>query len=213
MKKIFLMLFLFVLGTGAATLHAQASKEYKKEVAAHRKAAEKMAKKQAKVLKKQKWEYTGVVPLETALANYYLETLEECGGEKKGVDHEVNDAKSTSAGEKRLLLNAQALYAQEVEAMLGADLANSTRAENGEDFESYVARVAAKVKHEFYGDISRAILLKKRNPNGKTYTMRGYFTINEKAGLQRAERVAKEVERNNGMIDSIHEKVFGDSKK
>lgn len=165
------------------------------------------------MLKKEKWEYTGVVPIESALANYYLETLEECGGEKKGIDHELNDVKSTSTGEKRLLLDAQALYAQEVEAMLGADLANSTNAGSGADLENYAARVAAKVKHEFYGDITRALLLKKKNPDGKTYTMRAYFIIDEKAGLQRAKRVAEEVERNNGIIDSIHEKVFGEEEK
>ena len=79
--------------------------------------------------------------------------------------------------------------------------------------EEYSARVAAKVRHEFNGDITRSILLKKRNPNGKGYTIRGYFLIDENAGRLRAKRVAEAIENNNGVIDGIMEKVFGEDQK
>lgn len=212
MKKLLLVVTLLFMGIGASvSVNAQQSKEYKKQQAAYQKDAEKVAKKQAKELKKQKWEYSGTLPLEMALTNFYLET-EDFGGTKKGIDHEVIAA-TMSSGEKSLLLNAQAIYAQEVQAMLGADLVNSTNSSNEAAMEEYIARVAAKVRHEFNGDITRSILLKKRNPNGKGYTIRGYFLIDENAGRLRAKRVAEAIENNNGVIDGIMEKVFGEDQK
>lgn len=209
MKKIFFLALAILAGASMATVDAQVSKEYKKEQEAYRKQAEKTAKKQAKELvKKQKWEYSGVLPLEDALTNFYLQTT-DFGGQMKGIEHEIEE-KTVAGAEKALLLNAQALYAQEVQAMLGADLANSSNVGNGQAFEEYVARVAAKVKHEFQGDVRRAILLKKRSRDGKSWTVRGFFLIDENAGHLRSRRIADEIERNNGMIDSIHDKVFDD---
>lgn len=200
---------LLLVGATATPVSAQVTKEYKKEQAALKKEATKVAKQQAKELKKQKWEYSGVLPLEMALTNFYLET-KDFGGKMQGIEHEVEE-KTVSGGEKALLLNAQAIYAQEVQAMLGADLANSSNVGNGVAFEEYIARVAAKVKHEFQGDVKRVILLKKRSRDGKSWTLRGYFLIDEEAGHVRSRRIADEIERNNGMIDSIHEKVFDDA--
>lgn len=211
MKKLVLFAMMMLLGASTATISAQMSKEYKKEQAAYKKQAEKVAKKMAKDLKKQKWEYTGTLPLEMALTNFYLETT-DFGGTKKGTDHEI-EAPTVSGAEKAVLLNAQALYAQEVQTMLGADLANSTKIDNKEAFEEYVARVAAKVKHEFQGDVTRAILLKKRSSNGKGWMVRGFFLIDENAGHVRSRQIADEIDRNNGMIDSIHEKVFDGEQK
>lgn len=212
MKKILFALALLLGSMSLSTpnVMAQASKEYLKQHKIDRKAAENIAKKQAKLLKKDKWEYTGVVPLEIALTNYYMKTLEECGGEFSGQEHEVNGVKSSSIGEKMLLLNAQALYAQEIQTMLGADLAQSTNAGAGNDFDAYVARVAAKTKHEFYGDIKREILLKKRDPDGKTWSFRGYFVIDKNASMARARQIANQIDRNNDIIDSIHESVLGE---
>ena len=135
MKKILFIAMMLLVGV--VTVEAQASKEYKKQTEANRKSAEKIAKKQAKELKKQKWQSTGAVPLETLLANYYLETEAMCGGEKRGQEHTVNDAKSISMAEKRLLLDAQAAYAQEVKTMLGATLTNQASSLGGKDVESY----------------------------------------------------------------------------
>lgn len=209
MKKVLILALALMMGGVSATMSAQ-TKEYTKQQKAFEKEAEKTAKKQAKELKKQKWEYTGVLPLEMALKNFYLETT-DFGGTKQGIEHEVV-AQTVSAGEKALLLNAQSIYAQEVQAMLGADLANSTNSDNERAFEEYIARVAAKVKHEFQGDIRRVILLKKRTDNGKQWTLRAYFIVDADSGRLRAKRIAEEVERNNGAIDSIHDKVFGEEK-
>ena len=64
---------------------------------------------------------------------------------------------------------------------------------------------------EARGEIRRrAILLKKRSRDGKSWTVRGFFLIDENAGHLRSRRIADEIERNNGMIDSIHDKVFDD---
>lgn len=208
MKKFFLLIVLLV--TGAAMVGAQ-TKEFKKQQAEYTKIAEKLAKKQAKDISKAKWEYSGVLPLEKALTQYYLEVVPECGGKNRGIDHEVA-AQSIADAERRLLLNAQQLYAQEVQAMLGADIAQSVNSDDKQAFDQYVSRVAAKVMHEFNGDIRRVILLKKRNPNGQGWTVRGYYVIDEEAGQVRARRIAQQVKDNNGMIDEIHEGVFGEEK-
>lgn len=207
MKKFLMFLMMFMIGASSITISAQ-SKEYKKQQSEYQKLAEKTAKKKVKELKKEKWEYTGVLPLEMALQKYYLETT-DFGGTMRGIEHDVT-SKTVSIGEKTLLLNAQSLYAQEYENMLKADLAESTSGNEEYGSEEYLARVAAKVKHEFNGDITRVILLKKPTNDGRSYMVRGYFLINEDAGRLRAKRIAEQVERNNGMIDSIHDKTFGD---
>lgn len=211
MKKILFIALMLLISGSTATISAQVSKEYKKEQAAYKKQAEKTAKAKAKELKKAKWEYNGVLPLEQALTNFYLET-QDFGGKMQGIEHEIEE-KTVAGGEKALLLNAQAIYAQEVQAMLGADLAASSNVGNGEAFEQYVARVAAKVKHEFQGDVRRVILLKKRSRDGKGWSLTGFFLVDQEAGAARARHIASEIERNNGMIDSILDKVFDDESK
>lgn len=206
MKKILMLVMMLMLGASAMTVNAQ-SKEYMKQQSEYQKMAEKTAKKQAKELKKQKWEYTGVLPLEMALQKFYLETT-DFGGNKKGIEHELN-SKTVSTGEASLLLNAQALYAQEYENMLKADLAKTVGANDDAALEEYAARIAAKVKHEFNGDITRSILLKKPSADGRSWTVRAYYLVNEDAGRLRAKRIAEEVERTNQMIDSVHDKTFG----
>ncbi|MDE7414234.1 MAG: hypothetical protein K2N05_10685 [Muribaculaceae bacterium] len=209
MKKILLLVMMLMVGASTVTVNAQ-TKEYQKQQSQYQKQAEKTAKKMAKELKKAKWESTGSVPLEMELEKFYLET-KDFGGKKSSIEHELQ-AKTVSAGEKALLLNAQAIYAQEIQTMLAADLANSTSADNEAAFEEYVARVAAKVKHEFNGDIRRAILLKKPTNDGRGYLVRAYYLVDEDAGRLRAKRIAEQIDRNNDTIDSIHNSVFGDEK-
>ena len=210
MKRIYLVLLLLTACLTAQTMYADETKDYKKEVAANKKAATKMAKKMAKELKKQKWEYAGATPLENILEKYYLQTLEEWGGTKKGQEHEISDATSLSMAEKRLLLLAQSTYAQEVETMLAAEIATNDHSEGGFDQEAYIAQVAAKSKHEFNGDVKRAFIIKKKNPNGKTWTVRGYYIIDENAGRLRSRQLAKDIEDNGKMIDQIHDRVIGE---
>lgn len=208
MKKILFIAMMLLVG--AVTVEAQASKEYKKQTEANRKSAEKIAKKQAKELKKQKWQSTGAIPLETLLANYYLETEAMCGGEKRGQEHTVNDAKSISMAEKRLLLDAQAAYAQEVKTMLGATLTNQASSLGGDDVEAYVGNVAAKVQHEFKGDLKRAFMIYRQNPDGKTMTVRAFFIIDENAANVRAQQIADRISKNNEMSKEIEQSVFGE---
>ena len=131
------------------------------------------------------------------------------GGTKKNITHEVDNAKTISDGERRLLLMAQSNYAQEVQNMLGTDIADqiSSNAENYS--ENYIQNIAAKAMHEFNGDITRIILLKKKNRDGKTWTMRAYYLVDEQAGANRSKRIADEVRNNNGIMKDIHNEVFG----
>lgn len=207
MKKIFVMTLLFVFGMSVSTF-AQ-SKEYQKQQAQYGKTAEKMAKKKAKELKKEKWQTSGATALETMLANYYMQTEEACGGDKRGMEHTVTDAKTISMAEKRLLLQAQSAYAQEMESVLGATITEQDSATGTDELQTYIANVAAKVKGEFNGDVKRSFLLYRQNPDGKSFTVRAFFVIDENSGRLRAKRIAQTVKDNNELSKEIENAAFG----
>ncbi|MCI5626149.1 MAG: hypothetical protein MR333_00785 [Porphyromonadaceae bacterium] len=212
MKKLILVALMLITGASFVAISAKDTKEqkeYKKEQQKYREDAEKIAKNQAKQIKKEKWEYSGAVPLELALTNLYLESEPTMGGTKKNITHEVDNAKTISDGERRLLLMAQSNYAQEVRSMLGSDIADQINSNSREYNENYVQNIAAKVMHEFNGDITRVILLKKKNRDGKTWTMRAYYLVDKEAGANRSKRIADDVRNNNGIIEDIHNEVFG----
>lgn len=194
MKKLFLIAISLVFAMSNIA-YAQ-SKEYKKEHAKYEKTAKNLAKKKAKEFKKGKWESSGSTDLETVLANYYLETEPTCGGEKQGVEHTVSDAKTISMAEKRLLLDAQSMYAQEIRTMLAQTLTNQDSATGTDELSTYISNVVAKSQNEFNGDLSRSFLIYKLNPDGKSYTVRGYYVIDKTNGLARARKLAKTIEQN-----------------
>lgn len=207
MKKVLMIALLAVFGM-SATAFAQ-SKEYTKQQTEYRKAAEKMAKKQAKELKKQKWESTSSIPLESALISYYLETEPSFGGTKRGQEHTIQDAKTISMAEKRLLLDAQTNYAQEVRAMLAATLTEQANATGEDEFETYIANVAAKTQNEFNGDLKRSFMIYRTNPDGKSLTVRAFYIIDENSGLARAKKIADRVNQNNDAAKKIQDAVNG----
>lgn len=211
MKKLFVivMMALFGLGyTASAQTNAQ-SKEYVKQQKENKKRAAKLAKKQMKTLKKQKWETTSATPLEGAFITYYLETEPTCGGEKRGMEQTVNDAKTISVAEKRLLLNAQTAYAQEVRTMLANSITDQTSAAEGEEFETYISNVAAKSQNEFNGDVKRSFMIYRTNPDGKTLTVRGFYVVDENNGLARARKIAERVNQNNEAAKQIEKAANG----
>ena len=207
MKKILMIALVAVFGMGT-TAFAQ-SKEYAKQQIEYKKNAENMAKKKAKALKKQKWETTSATPLESALATFYLETEPTCGGAKRGQEQTVNDAQSLAIAEKRLLLNAQSAYAQEVRTMLAHNITEQSSAAQGEEFDNYISNVAAKSQNEFNGDVKRSFLIYRTNPDGKTLTVRAFYVIDEENGLARAKNIAERVKLNNESAKQIENAANG----
>lgn len=207
MKKVLLIALLAVFGM-STTVMAQ-SKEYQKQKAEYGKVAEKMAKKKAKELKKDKWQNSSSVDLETCLLKYYLATEPSCGGEMRGVEHTVTDAKTLSMAEKRLLLDAQSNYAQEVETLLTQTITDQASATSSDELETYIANIAAKSKHEFNGDIKRSFLIYKQNPDGKTISARAFYVIDENEGRLRAKRLAGTVKENVEISKTIEKAATG----
>lgn len=194
MKKFLMIALMAVIGM-SVTASAQ-SKEYAKQQVEYKKNAKKMAKKQMKELKRQKWQTTSSTPLENVLISYYLETEPTCGGEKRGQEQTVSDAQSIAVAEKRLLLNAQTAYAQEVRTMLANNITEQTSAADGVEFNNYISNVAAKSQNEFNGDVKRAFMIYRMNPDGKTMTVRSFYVIDEANGLARAKNIAAKVNQN-----------------
>ncbi len=194
MKKILVLALAIVFGMTSVAF-AQ-SKEYKKEQANNEKVAKNLAKKKAKELKKGKWESMGSTDMETALVTYYLETEPSCGGEKRGIEHMVSDAKTVSMAEKRLLLNAQSAYAQEVRTMLAQTITGQGSATGADELDTYIASTVAKSQNEFNGDLKRSLLIYRMNPDGKTYTVTGYYVIDEANGMARVKSLANKIDQN-----------------
>lgn len=208
MKKLLLLAISFMISLAGTTL-AQ-TKEYKKEQVQFEKTAKNLAKKKAKEFKKDKWETSGATDLETILINYYLETEPSCGGEKQGVEHTVTDAKTISMAEKRLLLDAQAMYAQEIRTMLAQTLTSQDSATGEDELSTYISNVVAKSQNEFNGDLNRAFIIYRPNPDGKTLTVRGYYILDKKNGLARARSLAKKVEQNSKTQKMIEKAAQGE---
>lgn len=207
MKKILVLALALVFGMTSVTF-AQ-SKEYKKEQAKNEKLAKNMAKKKAKALKKAKWESSGTTDIETALITFYLETEPLCGGQKRGIEHMVSDAKTVSMAEKRLLLDAQSAYAQEVRTMLAQTITNQDSATGSDELSTYISNVVAKSQNEFNGDLKRSLLLYRLNPDGKTYSVTAYYTIDEANGLARVKSLANKIDKNAEMQKTIEKAATG----
>ena len=165
-------------------------------MAKNEKIAKDMAKKMAKNLKKGKWETTGSSDIETTLVNYYLETEPSCGGEKRGIEHTITDAKTLSMAEKRLLLDAQSLYAQEIRTMLAQTITEQSSATSDDELSTYINSAVAKSQNEFNGDIKRSFMIFKRNPDNKSITVRAFYVIDEKNGLARVKALSNKVKQN-----------------
>ena len=206
MKKILVLALALIFGM--TTVAFAQSKEFKKDMAKNEKVAKELAKKKAKEFKKGKWESSGATDLETILVTYYLETEPSCGGEKRGIEHTVSDAKTLSMAEKRLLLDAQSAYAQEVRTMLAQTITEQGSATGADELDTYIGSIAAKSQNEFNGDLKRSFLIYRTNPDGKTLTVRAFYVIDEANGLARIKAIAKKVEQN-AKTQKVIEKAAG----
>lgn len=201
MKKILTLILSFVIGFSTMT-YAQ-SKEYIKEQEKKEKAARSLAKKMAKTLKKDKWETPEVLDLETILTKYYLETEPSCGGTKKNDVRTITDAKKLNIAEKKLLLEAQTMYAQEMRTMLAQTIMAKDPLIDENDAAVIVSEITAKSEKEFNGDLTRAFILYKKNPDGQTMTVQAYYIIDQEKGMSRLDRLADSAKKSGEIQNAI----------
>ncbi len=194
MKKLFFIILSLVICCSSAC-YAQ-TKDQQKIIEKNEKAARKLAKKMAKQLKDGNWETTGAVDLETTLTNYYLQTEPLCGGTKRGVEHTRNDVKKLDVAEKRLLLQAQTMYAQEVHTAMAQSIKGQDPMIDEDDLAQLVAEIAARTEKEFNGDVQRSFIIYKTQPDG-SMTVRAFYVIDQENGLARARKLTDNVKLSN----------------
>lgn len=207
MKKIVALMLMFCVGMGAVQVMAS-DKSERKEKKEWRQNAEKLAKKQAKILKKEKWLTNSTVPLENALINYYLATAPECGGKKRGVTNEANNCKSISLGERRTLTAAQNTYVQEMQAIVIGEIAEHSASRNEDGDEVTISDVKTKIKDELQGDVTRAFTLYKVNKDG-TYWVRSYFIIDTEGSAAKLRDLSRRLDKDEDISRSIKRAADG----
>lgn len=203
MKRAAALLLIAFLGLGV-TAYAGGDKEQKR----YTKEAEKLAKKRAKELKKEKWVFNGANTLENALMNYYLETEPSCGGDKEARSYDFDNAASITGGERLLVFNAQTEYIQEIEAAFGGSIVRHT-SDGNDGLEVLVGDVEARIKAELKGDVKRSLTLYKKDKNGK-YLLRAFFIIDVNSSARKLERYADRIQKDEEIADAIRKAARGE---
>lgn len=207
MKKILAMMLAVVIGMAGVTAYA-ADKSDAKQQKEWRKNAEKLAKKQLKTIKKEKWLTNSTSPIEEALVRYYMATDPGCGGKGRGVAYDVNNAKSLSLGERRALTMAQNTYVQETQAMIIGEIAEHAASRNEDGDEVMISDVKTKIKDELQGDVLRAFTLYKENKD-KTFWVRTYFIIDSESSAVKLKNLSKRVASDEEMARAIKKAADG----
>lgn len=181
------------------------SEKERKEFA---KDAEKEAKRRAKELKKQKFQQAGAMSLETLLKQTLVKT-KDFGGKCVIKEINVTNAKTLSLAEKRLLTNAQAGYAKEVEAIIkGKTTTNDNQSdEEGVEFMNEASETV--FKKELKGDVKLAFYVYKENNNG-SFWVKGYCLIDEDDTRRTLQRVADKVKDNLKLSEAISKALNDD---
>ena len=181
------------------------SEKERKEFA---KDAEKEAKRRAKELKKQKFQQAGAMSLETLLKQTLVKT-KDFGGKCVIKEINVTNAKTLSLAEKRLLTNAQAEYAKEVEAIIkGKTTTNDNQSdEEGVEFMNEASETV--FKKELKGDVKLAFYVYKENNNG-SFWVKGYCLIDEDDTRRTLQRVADKVKDNLKLSEAISKALTDD---
>ena len=206
MKKIFTLLLVALIGLGSSMAYADSSSKEQKQWT---KNAEKMAKKTAKDLKKQKWLFNGTSSLEHALMNYYLATDSQCGGTKEGKTAQVDGMKSMSLAEKKILMNAQTEYIQELKTAIQGSIVDHSSQTNDEALEAYVSDIEARISGEIKGDVRRAFSVYRQEKNG-TYTVRGFIIIDVNSSARKLDKYADQFNKDENIADAIRKAARGE---
>lgn len=192
MKKLFMVLVMAFTLCSSIPAYTQ--------VVLTEKQAQKAAKKKAKELSKQKWEYSGIGDLESMLFSYYM-TLKEYGGKYESSDEMLNGVQSIRKGQKIMLNDAQAKHAQ----MMSSNMQTTADGVTGEsmsdvDINKYSSRATAN----FFGDVKEAFVLVRKNKNG-TYDMKGYYLVDMNSSLAKKRALDNDIEMSEKISKSIRE--------
>lgn len=206
MKKIFTLLLVALMGFGSFMAYADSSSKEQKQWT---KNAEKMAKETAKDLKKEKWLFNGTSSLEHALMNYYLATEPKCGGTKKAKSVQVDGMKSMSLAEKKILMNAQTEYIQEVKAAFQGSIVDHSSQTDDEALEAYIADIEGRISGELKGDVRREFSVYRQEKNG-TYTVRGFIIIDVNSSARKLDKYADQFDKDENIADAIRKAARGE---
>ena len=146
--------------------------------------------------------------LETLLKQTLVKT-KDFGGKCVIKEINVTNAKTLSLAEKRLLTNAQAEYAKEVEAIIkGKTTTNDNQSdEEGVEFMNEASETV--FKKELKGDVKLAFYVYKENNNG-SFWVKGYCLIDEDDTRRTLQRVADKVKDNLKLSEAISKALNDD---
>lgn len=166
------------------------------QIALGEKQAQKAAKKEAKKLSKEKWEYSGAMDLETLLFTYYMK-LKEYGGNYANSDIVLNDVKSMRKGQQIMLNDVQARHAQKN----GANAQTEATGNNG-DSEYDNNKYSIRGSYNFFGDVQEAFVLYRKNKNG-TYDLKGYYLVDTNSPQSRNRALDNDIDMSEKISKSI----------
>lgn len=174
------VVMLIAMAVAVPTVYAADYGYTEKEMKANKKAAAKQAKSMAKTLKKQKWEYAGAIPLESALENFLLNT-EFSNGHYRESTQTIVDAPNVKRGESLARSGAENDLVREIQIAIKGEINEQTGNANGGFSDVQVDTFSKKVANELNGDVKKFFTVYRKNAKG-SYEVRVYFAIPDVAG-------------------------------
>lgn len=199
MKK-FITLFFAMLVACTGAISAQViTKDCKKEAA-------KAAKKQAKIIQKdKKYDYKGSTPLEMAFEKYNLKTG-DCGL-YEAREQETNNFTYPDKGRKENFKSVcHAVVAEIFNDVRGASGGEDTL-EDDDQHRRSVDKMANKYGAALNNVVHEEMCLTKKEPNGK-FTVLCYYTVDKSKKEKLAREMSKEIEKLRDSMDKIQNELF-----
>lgn len=180
-----------------ATMSVSAQREYSKDCI---KTAQKTAKTRAKELKKEKWEYSGALTLETELEKFSLKTIDDCGDYMPNVQDFT--AKSISVARNNATVAAIRTLAVEMQTTAMGKIASETTDEDDRN----VNQMAAQYKGELAACLHECFYVSKKGADGK-YNVKVYFTVDKEKFNRLAKKLNSNAKEGTEWSDDIFDSV------
>ncbi len=180
MKNILRTLVLILtLAVAMPALYAETYGYTEKEIKANQKAAVKQAKAKAKELKKEKWVYSGAMPLEKALENFLLNT-EFTNGMYREATQTIDDAPTIKRGESMARSAVENDFVREIQIAVQGTIEEQSGNANGRYSEVQVDTYSKMVANELKGDVKKFFTVYRKKANG-SFEVRVFYSIPELA--------------------------------
>lgn len=170
MKKIFLFILLsiFVIANAVA------------QPASSDKGLWKIAKKEAKILKKEGWKVDGSMPLENLLFKHYQKLLDETNQELIGNVMGNTSVQTLNQGQQWAATMVCVSYAKQASQTVKGRIASEVGAgvNGGPSADSFYEGYESKVEKEIKGELKRSFSLYREKGNGGI-DYKAYYIINE----------------------------------